>query len=101
MAKEIRWTKEAIDSFQNIIFYLKEKWTEKEIEQFVIATENIIKYISNYPEMFRRTNKRNLREALVTSQNLLIYKVYKTHIDLITFWDTRQHPRKKKKYKNK
>ena len=38
----------------------------------------------------------NVHEALITSHNLLIYKVYPTRIDLLTFWDTRQHPQKKK-----
>jgi plasmid stabilization system protein ParE len=98
MVKEVRWTNEAVESFKNIIHYLEENLTKQEIENFIPATDNVVAYISKHPEMFRKTNKRNLREALVTSQNLLIYKVYKSHIDLITFWDTRQHPRKKKKF---
>ncbi len=47
--------------------------------------------------MFRKTNKKNVREALVTEHNLLVYKIYPDHISLITFWDTRQNPKKKKR----
>jgi len=46
--------------------------------------------------MFRETNIANVHEALVTPHNLLIYKIYPKRIDLITFWDTRQNPKKKK-----
>ncbi len=96
MAKEIRWTEESIKTFNSVIEYLQKEWTEKEIENFVKATDRVISYISDNPQMFRKTNKKNVHEALVTPHNLLIYKIYSSHIDLITFWDTRQHPYKKK-----
>ena len=96
MVKEIRWTTESVDTFNKVIEYLENKWTEKEIENFIKATERIAIYISVNPQMFRKTNKKNVHEALVTPHNLLVYKIYPTHIDLITFWDTRQEPYKKK-----
>jgi len=96
MVKEIKWTTEAEETFDQIIDYLENNWTEREIERFVIAAEQVIEYISEHPKMFRKTNKKNVHEVLVTPHNLLIYKTYANHIDLITFWDTRQNPRKKK-----
>lgn len=96
MALQIIWTPEADKEFQRIITYLEKEWSEKEIIQFVETTDKIIDYISEYPLMFRKTDKRNVHEALVTEHNLLVYKVYKDRIDLITFWDTRRDPEKKK-----
>ncbi|MBL7902456.1 MAG: type II toxin-antitoxin system RelE/ParE family toxin [Bacteroidia bacterium] len=96
MAKQIIWTPEAEATFEKVIAYLLENWTEKEIRNFVTSTFSVIAYISEHPFMFRKTNKRNVREALVTPHNLLIYKVYPDRIDLITFWDTRQNPLRKK-----
>lgn len=92
MAKEVRWTKEALETFNNVVAYLEENWTENEIINFAEATDSVIDYISLYPKMFRKTMKPNVHEALVTPHNLLIYKIYKNHIALITFWDTRQNP---------
>lgn len=69
-----------------MIKYLEEHWTEVEIEKFVTATDKVIDYISVYPRMFRATNKKNIHEALITPHNLLIYKIYSSHIDLLTFW---------------
>ncbi len=96
MAKEVIWTPQAEVTFYKVIEYLQDKWTDREVEYFVNATDKVISYIAEYPLMFRRTNKKNIHEALITPQNLLIYKVYSTHISLITFYDTRQSPRKKK-----
>ena len=97
MAQEVRWTAESVDAFYRIINYLEKEWTQREVENFVRATDRVIEYIAIHPHMFRGTNKKNIREALVTPHNLLIYKIPPTHIDILTFWDTRQHPRKKKR----
>lgn len=94
--KKIVWTPASIETFEEIISYLERKWTEREIEKFIKKTEIVIHYISEKPLMFRKTNKKNVREALVSEHNLLVYKIYPDHISLITFWDTRQHPKKKK-----
>ena len=96
MAKEIIWSPQSEATFYKVSDYLQENWTEKEVENFLASTENVISYISEYPLMFRKTNKKNIHEALVTPQNLLIYKIYSNRIVLITFYDTRKSPRKKK-----
>ena len=94
MAKEIRWSKDAVKGFYNVLGYLKENWTEKGVENFILQTEAAIDLIAIYPNMFRRYNKHDVRAALITKHNLLLYKVYNTHIDVLYFWDTRQNPRK-------
>ena len=95
MVKEIRWTQEANDTFENVIKYLDQHWTEKETSKFILSTNKVIDFIAEYPNMFRKTTKRNVHEALITPHNLLIYKIYPNHIDLLLFWDTRKNPRKK------
>ncbi len=96
MAKEVIWSQRSETTFYKVVEYLQENWTEKEVDSFVAATENVINYISEFPFMFRKTNKKNIHEALVTPHNLLIYKIYEEHIVLIAFYDTRQSHRKKK-----
>ena len=97
MAKEIIWTPQAENTFKSVLVYLEENWTIREIENFIASTDAIIKHISKHPEIFRRSNEIGFHEALVTKHNLLIYKVKPESIDLITFWDTRQNPKKKLK----
>lgn len=95
MVKKIIWTPEAQETYQNIISYLLENWSEKEIEKFVSITEKIIESIAHQPLMFRRSEKYNFHEAVITKHNILIYVVKTDCIDLISFWDTRQNPVRK------
>ncbi|GDX53309.1 hypothetical protein LBMAG27_23560 [Bacteroidota bacterium] len=95
MAKKIIWTPQAEKSFDRIIIYLRENWTQKEIEKFLLLTNKIIENISEHPDMFRRSSRINIHEAIITKHNLLLYCVKKNQIDLLAFWDTRQHPKKK------
>lgn len=46
MAKEIRWTFEAEETFAQVIEFLGVNWTEKEIGNFVSATERVIHFIN-------------------------------------------------------
>ena len=96
MAKEIIWSPQSEETFYKVVEYLQENWTENELNNFIVATEKVISYISENPLMFRKTNKKNIHEALVTPQNLLIYKIYVDRIVLITFYDTRNSPKEKK-----
>jgi plasmid stabilization system protein ParE len=97
MEKQIIWTPQAEKSFKQIIDYLEENWTKKEVLNFIKATEDTITYIAKNPKMFRQSFRENLFEAIVTKHNLLIFNIKDTTIDIITFWDTRQHPKKKSK----
>lgn len=97
MDKEIRWTLQAEISFEEIVSYLENEWTHKEIESFFRSFEKTIVYISKQPLMFRRTNIKDIHEALITPHNLIIYKIYPSHIDLISFWNTRKNPKIKSK----
>lgn len=66
-----------------------------DIKRKKIATDKTIRHISLNPEMFRKSNKIDVREALITKHNLLLYKIKRETIDLIAFWDTRKNPKRK------
>ncbi len=75
MAYKISWTPEAVDTFDAIIRYLAEKWTEKEIILFLNKTHQLLNLISQYPEMFRSSSKRPVRIANITRQTNLFYQI--------------------------
>ena len=41
--------------------------------------------------------KQNIHEVLITKHNLLLYQINETElkVELLAFFDTRQHPKKK------
>ncbi len=96
MALEINWTDEAIESYNNVVTYLSENWSEKVVDRFILEVKDILKLIKTGKVKFRHSAKKNIHEILITKHNLLLYRIYPDRVDLILFWDTRQNPKKKK-----
>lgn len=96
MAKEIVWSPRADKAFDRIIEYLQKDWTEKEITRFVKKTYTVLGLLGKGNIAFRHSEKKGIHEVLITKHNLLIYKETRKDIRLVTFYDTRQHPKKKK-----
>jgi len=95
MAKKIIWSTRAIASFDKIIAYLEKHWTPREIEKLILRTQKVLQQIESESIKFKSSGKMNIHEVLVTKHNLLIYRQKKNQIELIVFYDTRQHPKKK------
>lgn len=96
MAKKIVWSKLASKKFEAVINYLRQEWTEKEVDKFIDATFETLENISETPRMYRQTSKADIHGPLITPHNLVIYEIHSDFIGLITFWDTRQNPKKKR-----
>lgn len=98
MAYKVVWSPTADATFAQVIDYLSNNFSEKEIYHFVSLTDDIVQLISKNPFLFRSAAGVNVREALVTPQTLLIYRVNESTktIQIIAFFDTRQNPKKKK-----
>jgi plasmid stabilization system protein ParE len=98
MAYKIIWSPLATETFEQIIDYLNHRWTSKEIKHIISRTEEIISILKINPHAFRKSLKANLHEVLITKHNLLIYQIdnKNNRVELVVFFDTRQHPKKKK-----
>lgn len=95
MASKIIWSPKAEETFVRIIEYLEQKWTEKAVSNFIRQTDKVIHIISLRTATFRRSEKKDIYEILITRQNLLLYRIHKNHIELLRFYDTRQNLKKK------
>lgn len=95
MAKEIIWSDKAEASFDQVIDYLNREWSKADIVHFVRKTYAILDLLERGNVSFRRSKKKYVHEVLITKHNLLIYREQKGKNQLLSFFDTRQHPRKK------
>ena len=95
MDYQIIWLPKAEIRYQEIIEYLEYNWNDKVIEKFIAQTEKVLSQIKQRPTLFRRSAKMNIHEVLITKHNLLIYRINGSKIELFTFFDTRQEPKKK------
>jgi plasmid stabilization system protein ParE len=92
---EILWADSAKLSFNKIVEYLKENWTEREIEKFINRTNEVLSTLKRYPEMCRPSLKRkNVRIALLNKHTQMIYhyKPGKKQIEVLLFWGMKQDP---------
>jgi plasmid stabilization system protein ParE len=95
MVKKVIWTPKAEKSFDTVIDYLEKHWSEREIIDFVERANTIINHIALFPLSYREAGVEDVREALITKQNLLLYRISGNKVYLLYFWDTRRNPLKK------
>ena len=96
MALEIVWSPRSERNLDSIIEYLKTDWTEREAANFIKQVSKITNLVSESPLLFRAlTGEHNVREAVITKHNLLIYRVHSDRIEILAVFDTRQNPKKK------
>lgn len=96
MALIIKWSKEAKNTYEGVLIYLKTNWTDKEIEKFVNKTNSILTIISHQPYIFKASNHKRIWKAVVGKQNSLYYLVHESEVYLLSFWDNRMDPQKNK-----
>lgn len=95
MVKKIIWTPQAEKSFDLVVTYLEKNWNEREVRHFIERVTILISHIERFPLSNREAGKEDVREALITKQNLLLYRILGNVIYLLYFWDTRRNPLKK------
>jgi plasmid stabilization system protein ParE len=93
----IDWSDEALNNLRNILNYLIENWTERELRNFTKKLESRLTLIQQNPFLFPASSKkRNVRRSVLTYQITIYYRIDKNVIMLLSLFDTRQNPRKLK-----
>ena len=76
MAYNIFWTEEAIQNLEEIIDYLANKWTQKEVDNFKAKLSKQIDLIKRNPRMFPVSEfQPRLRKAVLSKQTSIFYEV--------------------------
>jgi hypothetical protein len=96
---DIIWSAKARITYFNVLDYLENNWTKKEIIWFNRKTELVINVVKRNPEIFPLSLKfKNIRKAIIDKNNSFFYEINKkdNKIYLLTFFDNRQNPEKLK-----
>ena len=99
MVKEIIWSERADTSFENIINYLLNNFTETEVSRFVLKTNDKINFIKSNPKMYPVAFKRkHIYSASILRKTKMFYQYFprKKSIIILLFWDMHQDPKKLK-----
>ena len=96
MAFEIVWTERAINGFDEVMFYLKTHWTEREVKNFIQETQEFLDLLSSHPYLLQRTSKyKNVYRGPLNKLTLITYRVKtrKNQIEIINIRDARRKPK--------
>jgi plasmid stabilization system protein ParE len=93
VVEETLWTERAKVTFNKIIEWLRQEWTEREVDKLISRTEETLVKLKRYPEMCRpSTKRRNVRICILDKHTQLIYhyKPRKKQIVVLLFWGMKQ-----------
>ncbi len=94
---KLLWSDRALVDLQNIIQFLTEKWTAKEIQNFARKLDKRIELIVANPAIFPKTiRRRNVRKSVLTKHTVIYYHVIGNTITVVALFDPRQNPKKLK-----
>ena len=97
MVYEIKWTKTATNRLTQILGFLEKEWGERSAHKFASRLQSFLQTIAKHPEIGRvEIENVNLRSFVLTRQNTIFYAVRGHTIVIITLFDNRQHPKKRK-----
>ncbi len=94
MSYTVIWSPIARLTYYQILEYLDEKWTIKELEAFINRTEEAINHICDNPLLYSYSEESDTHRCVVVKQVSLFYRMKTETIELLVFWDNRQDPAK-------
>jgi hypothetical protein len=90
----IIWSPVAEITYYQVLEYLDENWTMKELEAFMKRTDEVIEHIRNNPLLYPYSKESNTHRCVVVKQVSLFYRIQPNAIELLMFWDNRLNPAK-------
>ena len=96
MSLKIIWAPRARVEYAELLEYVEKNYGIESALELLDKVEQLVEEISNHPELFKASHFNDSRKAVVTKQTSLIYRKKNNRIELISFWDNRQDPRKEK-----
>jgi plasmid stabilization system protein ParE len=90
----IIWTDLAIEDVSDNIEYLENEWSENEVIRFNLKIHQVLNQISKGTIECNPTEYDDVFKIVIIKQITLFYKIDKSNIILLRFWNTYQHPNK-------
>ena len=82
----------AIDDFDENILFLKERWNDKIIFDFLEKTQHVIELIMHSPNIGAWDSSIGCNKILVSKHIYLFYVMEKNEIHLLRFWNNFKKP---------
>ena len=96
MTLSVEWTKEAELTYISIILAIGDRWSQREIENFIARTEQVVHLVQKNPLLYPKSKSVGIHRAVIASQTSLYYQALDNKVVLLSFEDNRQNPDKVK-----
>ena len=96
MALIILWTPQAEKGYDDIINYLAEKWTDREMKNFLDETKQFLDLLSRNPHILQPSSTRkNIYRGPINPLTIVTYRLkpQKKIIELLNMQGARQRPK--------
>ncbi len=97
----IIWSNKAGETFQKNIDYLKNNWTQNEVDKFISRVFEYLELLTVEPLMARRTCKsKHTYIGVIIPHISIVYRVKpgRKTLEIITFIDNRQSLKKNRRF---
>ena len=94
MLYTIIWSPLARTTYYQILDYLNEEWTFREIENFIDRTEEALTHISQNPLLYMYSKENDTYKCVLVKQVNLFYRLKSERVELLIFWNNYQDPSK-------
>lgn len=92
MALDIVWSREAEDQLDEIITYLEDQWTEREISAFFRRLEECLNLIQSAPQRQKDSlRKPGVKEFQHSPQTTIFYSYDRQKINILMIWANRKN----------
>ena len=81
----ILWTDQALDSLEDILLNIIEKWNYQLAIEFDNEVEKMISRLENNAKLCPPSKKKKIRKCVLHENTSLVYRIKKLNIELITF----------------
>jgi len=91
MVYKLFWSDEAINNLENILDYLSNKWSQREVDNFKRKLKKHLELISRFPLMFpvSEYNPR-LRKAVLSKQTTIYFEIKNGMVYLVFLFINRK-----------
>ena len=91
------WSDEALKNLKNIISYLEEHWTKREIRKFARLLDKQLLLIEDNPLQFPKSEQYDkYRKSVLTKHTTIYYEIKDYQVKIVSLFDSRQNPNRLK-----
>jgi plasmid stabilization system protein ParE len=95
--KSLIWSTRALTEYRKLVEYLLDEWNAEIAAKVTNELDQAVNRIQTSPEQFPfQVKARNIRRCVMSPQTSIFFKATKTSIEVISLFDNRQDPKKRK-----